>query len=107
MKQIRRTGKRPGATACSARCDDARESILSGDLEEALWHLRQAVEVDRDSVTAWQLLGHCFEQIGEPERARRCYKLAFRLSVAAVSGASRRTTEPLPIVWPSRHRSDT
>jgi len=59
-------------------CDLGRDSLLQGEVAEALWFLRKAVEADGDNPFAWQLLGRCFEEMGEERRARNCYGLASR-----------------------------
>lgn len=61
-----------------AWCDMGRQALDLGDAEEALWCLRRAVELCSDDPDTWQLIGRCFEAIGEPVRARRCYTLASR-----------------------------
>ena len=58
--------------------DLGRQALDQGDPEEALWCLRRAVELCSDDPGTWQLLGRCFERIGESVRARRCYTVASR-----------------------------
>src|SRR5262245_28809019 len=88
-------------------CNLGRDSLLSGDLEEALWYLRQAVETDGGCSIAWQLLGRCFEEMGESLRARRCYSLAFRLYLKSSPSGVGGPQERLPIIWPPRERQDS
>ena len=54
------------------------QSLNLGEIEEALWCLRRAIELCSEDPITWQLLGHCFELIGEERRASRCYKFASR-----------------------------
>lgn len=84
-----------------------RDSLLAGDAREALWYLRQAVESDSECSVAWQLLGRCFEAMGEEARARRCFTLAFRLSLKASQISIGSGLEPIPIVWPRRDPRDS
>jgi len=99
------TAERRGPVA-TVWCELGRESMAAGDLSEALWHLRQAVEHDSDYVTAWQLLGKCFEQMGEEVRAQRCFRLAFRLLMKE-GGSPGRTKKPsAPMVIPPREPRD-
>ena len=85
-----------------------RQFLLAGEVPEALWYLRQAVESDSECSNAWQLLGRCFEAMGEELRARRCYTLAFRLSLKTSSQPMEGSeSAPLPIVWPAREPRDS
>jgi Tfp pilus assembly protein PilF len=94
------------SAAASVWCQMGRDSIAEGEISEALWHLRQAVENDSDYITAWQLLGRCFEEMGEEARAQRCFRLAFRLS-AKDAGLSRPRKSPaVPTVTPPREPRD-
>ena len=91
-------------TDAAASCRLGRDSLMAGDVSEALWHLRQAVENDADSFTAWQLLGRCFEEMGEEARAQRCYRLAFRLSLKPAKNADQ--ADAIPLVRPPREPRD-
>jgi Tfp pilus assembly protein PilF len=55
-----------------------RDALLAGDPAEGLWFLRHAVQIDGDDAVCWQLMGRCFEMIGEKRRAARCYQIAIR-----------------------------
>ena len=86
------------AAAC---CKLGHGSLAAGDLQDALWHLRHAVEIDGDCIAAWQLLGQCFAEMGEELRSRRCQTLALRLFMKQPSeGLS-------PIVEPRRDPLDS
>jgi Tfp pilus assembly protein PilF len=88
------------ATKAQACCDLGHGSLEAGDLQNALWHLRHAVEIDGDCIAAWQLLGRCFAEMGEELRSRRCQTLALRLFMKQPSdGLS-------PIVVPRREPLD-
>lgn len=58
--------------------DLGRQSLLEGDIPDALWCLRRAIELQSDDPLVWKLVGRCFEEMGEEKRARRCYALAAR-----------------------------
>ncbi len=60
-----------------------RAALLRGDVAQALQYLRHAVQESSEQPAAWQLLGRCFEEIGEEQRARRCYTLAARQAIKA------------------------
>lgn len=82
--QIRRRGRRRGVEGSTIGIDArerrelGRQALLGGDAAHALWHLRHAVEADPDDPRIWQLLGRCFEEIGETKRASMCYAVASR-----------------------------
>jgi len=56
----------------------ALDSLVSGEPASGLWFLRNAIELDSNDPETWQLMGRCFEEMGEESRARRCFLLAFR-----------------------------
>ena len=111
MKDSRKTGttlrEESHGSAASVWSDLGRESMAAGDLSEALWHLRQAVENDSDYVSAWQLLGKCFRQMGEEARAQRCFRLALRLSSKQSDEPGRTRTHSSPMVVPQREPQDS
>lgn len=71
----------------------ALDSLMTGEPASGLWYLRNAIEADADDPETWQLMGRCFEEMGEESRARKCFHLALRQH--ALSGAM---THPAPSV---------
>jgi len=108
--QARRRGRKrdtPAATIASdarERRELGRQALLGGDAARALWHLRHAVEADRDDPRTWQLLGRCFEEIGETRRASMCYAVASRHALLSGRGLDDSGIRPLALGW---HRLDS
>ena len=89
---------RPGRSPDLWR-EQGRRALESGDVSEALWYLRRAIETRGEHPTAWHLLGRCFEQIGEEERAQRCYSLAVRQALRLGLDAEALHTGPFSFMW--------
>ncbi|HEY3174392.1 MAG TPA: tetratricopeptide repeat protein [Candidatus Polarisedimenticolia bacterium] len=86
--------------------DMGRDALFSGDPAEALWFLRHAVEIDPDDPLSWQVLGRCFEQIGEQERARKCYRLATRRHLLSGTPDEQRSSGMLSLARKPREPKD-
>jgi len=76
-----------------------RQALQEGETEEAIWYLRQAVDEDGDNPASWQLLGRCFDEMGETTRARNCYTLAARQIVRSGAEAGEQFGGPLAKFW--------
>ncbi len=87
--------------------EQGRRALQSGDVREALWYLRRAIETRSEHPTAWHLLGRCFEQIGQEERARRCYSLAVRQALKLGLDEEAFHAGPLSFMWNAEEDSDT
>ena len=87
--------------------DQGRRALQSGDVREALWYLRRAIESRSEHPTAWHLLGRCFEQIGEEQRARRCYSLAVRQALRLGLDQEAFHAGPLSFVWNAEEDPDS
>ena len=100
----------PGVTAGGAADswrDMGRDALLAGDPAEALWFLRHAVEIDGDDAVCWQLMGRCFEEIGEERRARKCYQIAIRQYRESGDVGDRLEKGPLGLLRRLRQPRDT
>lgn len=51
---------------------------ISNDVIDALREVGLSLGEGTDDPIAWQLLGHCLEEMGDPTKARRCYARAAR-----------------------------
>ena len=87
--------------------EQGRRALQSGEVREALWYLRRAIETRSEHPTAWHLLGRCFEQIGQEERARRCYSLAVRQALKLGLDEEALNPGPLSFLWNAEEDSDT
>ncbi len=83
----------------SERRELGRQALLGGDAPRALWHLRHAVEADRNDAGTWRLLGRCFEEIGEPRRASMCYAVASRQALRSGDHIDELDDGPLALGW--------
>ena len=52
----------------------------AGELQDALRHLKKAVEIDADHDGAHYMLGSVYERMGETDPARSEYETAIRLN---------------------------
>ena len=82
------------------------DSLLAGEPASGLWYLRNAIEIDADDPATWQLMGRCFDEMGEESRARKCYILALRQHALPGVNTQSAPTAPLPMFWRRRPARD-
>lgn len=98
----------PGITGSgSADAEKASEDEVIKTLRElGLGISATAVENGPDRIVAWQLLGHCFERLGDARQSRQCYaRAAARL---VTSTRPQPPIEPIPfaVLGPDRTGTD-
>src|SRR5262245_60803343 len=83
----------------------ALDSLMSGEPASGLWYLRNAIDLDADDPETWQLMGRCFEEMGEEARARKCFLLALRQHALSGADGNPHPSTQLSLHWrrkPSR-----
>ena len=86
--------------------DLALDALMSGEPASGLWYLRNAVDVDADDPETWQLMGRCFEEMGEDSRARKCFLLALRQHALSAPGGDPHLSTTLCLHWRRRPSRD-
>lgn len=67
---------------------------ISNDVIEALREVGLSLGEGTDDPIAWQLLGHCLEEMGDGTKARRCYARAARQLVRSSREQAAMEDEP-------------
>ena len=90
------------STEAQAWRELALDSLMTGEPASGLWFLRNAIEADADDPLTWQLMGRCFEEMGEESRARKCFMLALRQHALSDAGTDPHRAGSLPLFWQRR-----
>ena len=84
----------------------ALDSLMAGEPAAGLWFLRNAIEAASDDPETWQLMGRCFEEMGEESRARKCFLLALRQHARSGANTQLPPPAPLSLYWRRRQSRD-
>ena len=75
------------------------DALIAGEPAAGLWFLRNAVEIQPDDPPTWQLMGRCFEAMGEEPRAKSCYLLALQQHAQTDPNDASPPVAPLALSW--------
>ena len=85
-----------------AELNEPVQPAISNDVIEALRDVGLSLGEGTDDPIAWQLLGHCLEEMGDGAKANRCYARAARQLVRA---SRESVTAQTPAAQPARWSS--